>query len=958
MRYIPATALVFIAASSAMAQSYSVEFVSNGSAYGTAVEGISYRDANGHHYVPSLTTWPSSITFTFAQTRVMIGGFGFGVYGDSTVTQTLIGMSGTIQPVFHWNPEGTGQSAPPVVASRRAELMKLEGYFGPANTTISSNLAGTLHNTSFFWSDDVVELLPGGSAVPGTVVEFFTEIDASPPGATITYGNTGVGLGAPGDYWNMFPNPNGMGYSYVAWLPNIINVSCRDVFTPSLLIQGASVTAGQVLEKTLDWDVDRKVEIKFDIPQFDIFSYSSVPVVEVTRDPPWWNGATRIAGAGTAEYLQPGTVRDPVPQSYTDFEAEYGVEYTYTLKLVYSPLGLYGNATAVNAGPGTHEEDYVVGFDWTGTQGPGFIDLLDYSNGVLTFSAVNTNAGSYSFNLHVVYPQEGSSDPYEGAAYTVFPYTVTVFPSASLSITQVPAGPLLGVPYVTQLQASGGVPPYAWNINTGWGTFSGLSMDGDILLGGPTMFSTASPDLVVTVTDSAGSSVSYGFPNSALFGGSVGVEESYDIYSDTNLLSSSDPYWPDDGSFDYLLNGGGPGGGSGGGLAPDLGGDELPWKRAKTSIHLSNLGYVMDDLRDGGGGIVPRSRQGDMAWLFSGDPHTGGNPTTTTKERVVLDVEFKHLPNATVYYASSDPGAIAHFQSLYPQAKNLDEVYSQMTANGELERRCIEYIRLEENVSQSTASQLYQNLGNDKRFAMRQAAFWHYFAGVGERSGLQQVIVFLKKSKLSKYSGVYKNGAFILNYAQGLARIRGGWEHLESALIKQGHGIMAKGVRLEALTKTIQQRNPTSMLARPDVEYKLAVELTDDAANAIQMSKPRFRVSGKTVARVGGRALIVVGVALDVYEIATAEDKLKAIVTKGGGWAGAMAAGSIVAEVAAPLNGGGPIGTGFYVLAVIGAGIFGYWAGETAATYLYELIVNPPTTNLSQGFNELVGSGG
>jgi hypothetical protein len=91
--------------------------------------------------------------------------------------------------------------------------------------------------------------------------------------------------------------------------------------------------------------------------------------------------------------------------------------------------------------------------------------------------------------------------------------------------------------------------------------------------------------------------------------------------------------------------------------------------------------------------------------------------------------------------------------------------------------------------------------------------------------------------------------------------------------------------------------------------------------------------------RVGGRVLIVVGVAADAYRIYTAEDKVKTVVEVAGGWAGAAAAGGTFASVAAPVNATGPWGWAAYGLGTLVTGAAGYMVGSEVTKTVYELVV-------------------
>lgn len=97
------------------------------------------------------------------------------------------------------------------------------------------------------------------------------------------------------------------------------------------------------------------------------------------------------------------------------------------------------------------------------------------------------------------------------------------------------------------------------------------------------------------------------------------------------------------------------------------------------------------------------------------------------------------------------------------------------------------------------------------------------------------------------------------------------------------------------------------------------------------------RVQG--VFRVGGRVLIVVGLAADGYRIYQAEDRAKETVRAAGGWVGAWALGSTFATWFAPADAAGPWAWAAHGLGTLGAGALGYFGGERLAESAYELVI-------------------
>jgi hypothetical protein len=111
-----------------------------------------------------------------------------------------------------------------------------------------------------------------------------------------------------------------------------------------------------------------------------------------------------------------------------------------------------------------------------------------------------------------------------------------------------------------------------------------------------------------------------------------------------------------------------------------------------------------------------------------------------------------------------------------------------------------------------------------------------------------------------------------------------------------------------------------------------------EAAEALaKQARWAGRVRG--VFRYGGRILIVVGIAADVWKIYHAQDKVKAVVESVGGWAGATAGAAAFAAWFAPGDVAGPWAWAAHGVGTLIAGGVGYWAGSTTTRTIYELAV-------------------
>ncbi|HWA82536.1 MAG TPA: hypothetical protein VG820_03820, partial [Fimbriimonadaceae bacterium] len=98
----------------------------------------------------------------------------------------------------------------------------------------------------------------------------------------------------------------------------------------------------------------------------------------------------------------------------------------------------------------------------------------------------------------------------------------------------------------------------------------------------------------------------------------------------------------------------------------------------------------------------------------------------------------------------------------------------------------------------------------------------------------------------------------------------------------------------------------------------------------------------KGIFRYGGKILIVVAAANDLYQIYEAEDRVKAIITTAAGWEGASIAGAAFAAWFAPADGAGPWAWAAHGVGTLAAGGVGYWVGSSTTRYIYEIFIPAP----------------
>jgi hypothetical protein len=145
-------------------------------------------------------------------------------------------------------------------------------------------------------------------------------------------------------------------------------------------------------------------------------------------------------------------------------------------------------------------------------------------------------------------------------------------------------------------------------------------------------------------------------------------------------------------------------------------------------------------------------------------------------------------------------------------------------------------------------------------------------------------------------------------------------EHMQVALRKLGTKL---GYSEEALGRAVAPHLPAA------AEVKMPAEA--EAAAQVKAAGKAFRF-----VKWGGRALLVIGLAVDAYEVYRAESKTKAITKKVGAWSASLGLGGAAAEEASPLLAAGPWGWAGYALVVGGAGVAGYFIGEEVTETVYK----------------------
>jgi len=309
----------------------------------------------------------------------------------------------------------------------------------------------------------------------------------------------------------------------------------------------------------------------------------------------------------------------------------------------------------------------------------------------------------------------------------------------------------------------------------------------------------------------------------------------------------------------------------------------LPVTPANTAVTPEVAAQILDNVSHGLPPFKPElGRVGAVSWFVSeGNPFTGTGP----EKNVILPVEVTNTSGKPVVTFGE---------------KELLEIYATkisdatQTAEAQVRQR---YGRTHgEDLNSTQRSQV-----RFQAHAMAQRAVWDQVGETVRNSESGVGKVTLQDSTFSRDG----NGEFMLTSKAENVRIKGGTQGLLDIIRTQG--VPAEPGVLEAAQK---------------------LATSQDWGGRVQGA---FRV--------GGKVLIVVGAANDVYRIYTAHDKVKTAVEVAGGWAGATAAGGAFASAFAPADAAGPWAWAAHGVGTLAAGAVGYWAGSNITKSVYELTV-------------------
>jgi len=298
---------------------------------------------------------------------------------------------------------------------------------------------------------------------------------------------------------------------------------------------------------------------------------------------------------------------------------------------------------------------------------------------------------------------------------------------------------------------------------------------------------------------------------------------------------------------------------------------------------------ILENVADGRPAFRPELGEvGQVSWFV-----TDGNPYTASAENAItLPVDID-LPPAGSIVEFREAELLELFENALPDARALAE----QQFRGERGMASDDFLNssarstINRNAARIAERTMWESVGNQV---------------ANSRSGVGQV--FLEDSLFSKQG----DGIFTLTSRANNVRIQGG----PAALLDI---IRTRGVRAEAQV----------------------VEAAEQLARQGQITG---RLEG--VFRVGGRVLIVAGLAADAYNIYTADDRVRETVKTVGGWAGAAGGVAIYNAATGPTNVAGPWAWAANAVGNVVSGGIGYWAGSEIVEIVYDLAVDGEPTHI------------
>lgn len=317
-----------------------------------------------------------------------------------------------------------------------------------------------------------------------------------------------------------------------------------------------------------------------------------------------------------------------------------------------------------------------------------------------------------------------------------------------------------------------------------------------------------------------------------------------------------------------------------------------------TSLSTEHALSVLDNISKGQSPFKPELGKGGASWFtVEGDPFVGN----MSNKPININVNIGNYSNPLVF-----------------READLLKIFNEKLVSTASEAEATWRTRENKVGSVLTPSQNKQLSKFKERFA--ESRMWDDVGRSATTHPSKVAEVYIDQG--SRFSQNGGKGKFVAIADPKLLEVEGGIEPIVNALTEQGLG-----------------KDPVLL----------------EASEALRV-KMEWSGNVRAVFRYGGRILLVLGIAADVYKIYRAEDKLKAVVESAGGWAGASAAASAFAAWWTPVDVAGPWAWVVHGVGTLVSGAIGYWIGSSTTRYIYEMVAEEDASESSSEVKTTDGS--
>lgn len=324
--------------------------------------------------------------------------------------------------------------------------------------------------------------------------------------------------------------------------------------------------------------------------------------------------------------------------------------------------------------------------------------------------------------------------------------------------------------------------------------------------------------------------------------------------------------------------------------------------RITAKITAESAEAMADRMLAGGQGFDPTyvpKNGGSMFFVSKGNPYTGSNPQQT----IEIEVSVK-IPDDVLIFTDAD--------LLDIQSELMIDVFEQNGAK----------IRTDANLI-AKFKEAFRNYNtrpyNAKNFTMSASE-------LGISKSLRDRI--LRNERANAENTMWnKVGEKVKVYKSGFGKVVMGENGPSPYSENPGEFLVVSDATKVKITGGDK--------AFVDVLAKKGAESTSQEALEVMRNARVGRV--KAVFRVGGRLLMLIAVAQDIYSLVYAKDKLREITRIAGGWTGAWIAGGTFAAFFTPADTAGPWAWVAHGLGTLVASAVGYTVGSEISTWVYDL---------------------